>query len=269
MQIKIKWGGENCYNFIVEMLMKIKKIIIIGISVIICISVLAIIWNTKSKSLKSSDIVNTTTNSNTSNKSKGTVSKNGENSNQVETKSSDKAEDKIQPESSANSSTSASISKSAAILKAELESQSKSESENASNPQLQTFTGYITTEDDFAAGLKEDTAAMIYMRLMALSGLGITFQENGEWVFYYFDGNIATDNKDGEGDKWVFDGTGSQLNAWNIVKHQVELNNGSDKMKPVPVTVTGVLDGSMQNNPGPDADGKRFPVITVQSITKN
>ncbi|APM39489.1 hypothetical protein [Clostridium kluyveri] len=249
--------------------MKIKKIIIIGVSVIICISVLTIIWNIKNKSLKSSDIVNTTTNSNNSNKPKDTVSKNGESSNQVETKSSDRVEDKTQPEDPTNSGTSASISKSAAILKAELESQSKSGSENASNPQVQTFTGYITTEDDFAAGLKEDTAAMIYMRLMALSGLGITFQENGEWVFYYFDGNISTDNKDGEGGTWAFNGTGSQLDAWNIVKHQVELNNGSDKTKPVPATVTGVLDGSMQTNPGPDADGKRFPVITVQSITKN
>ncbi|UZQ50380.1 cell wall-binding repeat-containing protein [Clostridium kluyveri] len=138
---------------------------------------------------------------------------------------------------------------------------------NGSEEQVQTFTGYITTEDDFAAGLKEDSAHMIHMKMMALSGLGITFQENGEWVFYYFDGNISTDNKDGEGGTWIFNGTGSQLDAWNIVEEQIKRNDGSDKMNPVLVTVKGILKGNTQTNPGPDADGKNFPVITVESIS--
>ncbi|AGK98926.1 hypothetical protein [Clostridium pasteurianum] len=132
----------------------------------------------------------------------------------------------------------------------------------------QTFTGFITTEDDFAANLREDTAFMVYMRLMALSGLGITIQQNGQWVFYYFDGNISTDNKGPDG-KWAFNGTASQLNAWNIVEAQVKENNGVNKMKPVSVTVTGTLNGNTKTNPGSDADGKQFPVITVKSITKN
>lgn len=136
-------------------------------------------------------------------------------------------------------------------------------------PKVQTFIGYITTEDDFAAGLHEDTAFMIDMKLMALSGLGITFQQDGKWVFYYFDGNIATNNTNGTGGKWIFDGTGSQLNAWNIVEAQVKENNGANKMKPVPVTVTGTLNGNTQTNPGPDADGQNFQVITVNSIAKN
>jgi sulfite exporter TauE/SafE len=137
-----------------------------------------------------------------------------------------------------------------------------------SNAVVQTFTGYITTEDDFAASLKEDTAFMIYMRLMALSGLGITFQQDGQWVFYYIDGNIATDNKK-YGGEWTFDGTGSQLDAWKLVEAQVKDNNGANKMKPVPVTITGTLNENIQTNPGLDADGKYFPVITVKSITKN
>lgn len=139
-----------------------------------------------------------------------------------------------------------------------------------SEPQVQTFTGYITTEDDHAASLGEDTADMVYMKMMALSGLGVTLKDNsGNWIFYYFDGDISTDNKDGDGGSWKFNGTGSQLKAWNIVEEQVKRSNGEDKMKPVPVTVTGVLDGSTQTNPGPDADGIDYPVIKVQSITAN
>ncbi|WP_333861767.1 cell wall-binding repeat-containing protein [Clostridium sp.] len=137
---------------------------------------------------------------------------------------------------------------------------------NDSEEQVQIFTGYITTEDDFAAGLKEDSAHMIHMKMMALSGLGITFQENGEWFFYYFDGNISTDNTGGEGGTWIFNGTGSQLDAWNIVEEQIKGNDGADKMSPVPVTVKGVLKGNTQTNPSSDADGKNFPVITVESI---
>ncbi|MCH3963694.1 MAG: cell wall-binding repeat-containing protein [Clostridium sp.] len=134
-------------------------------------------------------------------------------------------------------------------------------------PQVQTFTGYITTEDDYAAELNEDTAFMVYMKMMALSGLGITYQdEDGKWVFYYLDGNIATNNTKGNEGSWIFDGTGSQLDAWNIVEEQVKRNSGVDKMKPVPVTVTGILDGSTQTNPGLDADGKYFEVIKAQSI---
>ncbi|UZW13748.1 hypothetical protein OSC52_18220 [Clostridium pasteurianum] len=144
----------------------------------------------------------------------------------------------------------------------------KTPTPKTSTQTIQTFKGYITTEDDFAAGLKEDTASMIYMRLMALSGLGITFEQNGQWVFYYFDGNISTDNKGSDG-KWVFNGKGSQLSAWEIVEAQVKENNGSNKMKAVPVTVTGILNGNTKTNPGPDADGKYFKVITVKSISKN
>lgn len=145
---------------------------------------------------------------------------------------------------------------------------SSSKASSNSNAVVQTFTGYITTEDDFAANLKEDTAYMIYMRLMALSGLGITFQQDGKWVFYFIDGNIATDNKKDNG-QWAFDGTGSQLDAWRLVEAQAKENNGVNKMKPVPVTITGTLNGNTQTNPGLDADGKHFPIITVKSMIKD
>lgn len=129
-------------------------------------------------------------------------------------------------------------------------------------PTTQTWTGYITTEDDFAAGLGEDNAFMVYMKTMAMSGIGITYQQNGKWVFLYFDGTISTGNSKGPDGKWAFDGTGSQLKAWNIVADA--LSRG--KYDPVPVTVTGTLNGDTATNPGLDADGLYFPVITVSSM---
>jgi len=130
----------------------------------------------------------------------------------------------------------------------------------AAAPTPQTFTGYITTEDDFAASLHEDTAGMVNMEMMAESGLGITFQQNGKWVFYYFNGTIAS----GNANPWTFNGTGSQLTAWNIVAAQV--NSGGSKNS-VPITVTGILNGNTETNPGMDADGISYPVITATSIT--
>ena len=78
------------------------------------------------------------------------------------------------------------------------------------------FTGYITTEDDFAANLGADTANMVHMSMMAASGLGITKQNAaGNWEFYFLSGTITSgDNNNGS---WTFNGTGGQLEAWNIV----------------------------------------------------
>lgn len=131
------------------------------------------------------------------------------------------------------------------------------------NP-VQTFQGYLTSEDDFADGKGQDTAQMVDMDTMARSGLGITFQSGGEWKFYYLDGNFATKNQKGSGGSWKFDGTGSQEQAWRIVEAQVKNGQGSE---PVSVTVTGTLTGEKKSNPGSDQDGKSFEVISVQSIT--
>jgi hypothetical protein len=128
-------------------------------------------------------------------------------------------------------------------------------------PAVQTFTGYITTEDDFVEPLYQDTAGMIFMRLMARSGLGITFrQPDGTRVFYYFDGQISSGNEQ----PWKFNGTGAQLTAWNIVEMQV---NGGGASNPVPVIVTGALNGDKETDPGPDADGRYYPVMTVARIS--
>jgi sulfite exporter TauE/SafE len=128
-------------------------------------------------------------------------------------------------------------------------------------PAVQTFTGYITSEDDFVEPLYQDTAGMVFMRLMARSGLGVTFkQPDGTWMFYYFDGQIASGNEQ----PWKFNGTGAQLTAWNIVGTQV---HGGGTKNPVPVTVTGTLNGNKETNPGPDADGRYFPVVTVARIS--
>lgn len=128
---------------------------------------------------------------------------------------------------------------------------------------VQTFTGYITTEDDFAAGLKKDTADMVHMKMMAESGLGITFQQGGRWVFYFFDGTITSgDGRDGSG-AWAFDGKGSQLSAWNLVAKQVKAGRGS---QPAAVTVAGELTDSEATNPGSDKDGRKYRVIDVKSF---
>ena len=124
-----------------------------------------------------------------------------------------------------------------------------------------TFIGYITTEDDFAMKLGADTAYMIDMKMMAMSGLGITRQmPDGSWEFYYFNGNIS--KGDSVNGKWVFSGTAAQLDAWNLVLAVVANNPKAS----VPVTVTGIVKGDTMTNPGMDADGIYFPVITVSYI---
>ncbi|MBP2032926.1 hypothetical protein J2Z42_001605 [Clostridium algifaecis] len=236
--------------------MKKKRLIIIGVIIVIFISIIGIVsWNIKNKSSGvASNIDNKV--SSTKTKHNTTLKKsNSEKSNQPKGGSMDKC--KMGSDNK---------SKSSAAPAVQAQSQSKTASPNAASSQSQTFTGYITTEDDFAAGLHEDTADMVYMKLMAEAGLGITFQQNGKWVFYYFDGTIATKNTSGSDGKWVFDGTGSQLNAWNIVGAQVKAGKGKS---PVPATVKGVLKGNAEVNPGPDTDGKSFPVITVESINAN
>ena len=102
---------------------------------------------------------------------------------------------------------------------------------------------------------------MIYMRKMAASGLGITRPKtDGSWEFYFFSGQISSADK--VNDTWTFNGTGAQLDAWNIVA-QVVLK---DQKASVPVTVKGTLNGNTATNPGLDPDGRVFPVITVTSI---
>lgn len=118
-------------------------------------------------------------------------------------------------------------------------------------------TGYITTEDDFASGKGADTAYMINMSKMAASGLGITRQgTDGKWVFYYFSGSAKVNGV------WTFNGTGAQLDAFNIVPAQYN----KVQMAPVPATVVGVLKGDTATNTGTDADGFYFSVITVTSL---
>ena len=126
-----------------------------------------------------------------------------------------------------------------------------------------TITGYITTEDDYAMKLGADTAGMINMKVMAMSGLGITTQKaDGSWEFYYFNGNFSSG--DSINGKWAFNGTAAQLDAWNIV-----LSIAANTPKaPVPATVTGILKGDTNTNPGNDADGLYFPVLTVSSIVQ-
>ena len=125
-----------------------------------------------------------------------------------------------------------------------------------------SVTGYITTEDDFASGKGADTAYMINMSKMAASRLGITRQgTDGKWVFYYFSGTFSGSAK--VNGVWTFNGTGAQLDAFNLVLAQYN----KVQMAPVPATAVGVLKGDTATNTGIDADGFYFSVITVTSIT--
>jgi hypothetical protein len=127
-----------------------------------------------------------------------------------------------------------------------------------------SVTGYITTEDDFASGKGADTAYMINMSKMAASGLGITRQgTDGKWVFYYFSGTFSGSAK--VNGVWTFNGTGAQLDAFNLVLAQYN----KVQMAPVPATAVGVLKGDTATNTGIDADGFYFSVITVTSIQQD
>ena len=126
---------------------------------------------------------------------------------------------------------------------------------------LQTFQGFITSEDDFVDPVigtdpSKDTSAMILMNAMAQSGLGLAVRESEGWKFYYFSGDLATTIFP------AFNGTGAQLDAWNIVDR-------TQKKDHISVKVTGWLDGRTATNTGGDADGIYWPVITVNSMSEN
>ncbi|MBC2580407.1 hypothetical protein [Clostridium sp. DJ247] len=122
---------------------------------------------------------------------------------------------------------------------------------------VQTFTGFIQDEDCFvcyAPNYGEDTKMCLSMKSCAKSGYGITaLQSDGSYKYYYFDGNFATFS-DGK----TFDGTGSQLTAWNLIQNTTKQNN-------ISVKVTGTLNGDKKTA----ADGKTYEVITVSSLVEN
>ena len=125
---------------------------------------------------------------------------------------------------------------------------------------LQTFSGFITSEDDFVdpqigADPSRDTKGMMLMNAMARSCLGIAMHAAEGWKFYYFSGNFATTIFPS------FNGTGAQLDAWNIVLK-------TNKQDHISITVTGSLDWKTATNPSGDADGIYYPVINVQSIAE-
>ncbi|MFL0196763.1 cell wall-binding repeat-containing protein [Clostridium sp. WILCCON 0269] len=127
----------------------------------------------------------------------------------------------------------------------------------AAAPEEQTFTGYIQDQDCFisyAPNYGDDTKMCLSMKSCAASGYGITaLQSDGSYKFYYFDGNFAT-FADGK----TFDGTGSQLSAWNLIQNTIKKNN-------ITITVKGKLDGEIKTAP----DGNTYPVITVTSLAEN
>lgn len=84
-------------------------------------------------------------------------------------------------------------------------------------PIEQTLTGYIQDAHCFFAFANpaEDTKGCLSMRSCAKSGYGITILQNdGSKKFCFFDGEFAV-FADGK----TFDGTGSQLTAWNLIRN--------------------------------------------------
>jgi hypothetical protein len=125
---------------------------------------------------------------------------------------------------------------------------------------LQTFNGFITSEDDFVDPMigtdpSKDTKGMILMNAMARSGLGLAVKTAEGWKFYYFNGDFATTIFP------AFNGDGGQLDAWNVVLKTAKQDH-------ISVMVTGLLDGKSATNPSGDADGIYYPVITVQTIAE-
>lgn len=261
--------------------MKIKKKILIGVIIVICIVLIGAIWSIKDRTLKSAvqnsnevsagkdKIKNDKSVQSRDNKTSlqpQNKSKNeGQNKSETKSNMEPKHQDMHQGQFETKSNIESKSQTKSQVVGVKISNTQKTKENNSKNstPKIQNFEGYVTSEDDFAAGLKEDTADMIYMRLMALSGLGITFQQDGKWFFYYFDGTFSTDNKKGSDGKWAFDGTDSQLSAWQLVEQKVKSGKGKS---PVPVKITGVLNGNTKTNLGPDADGRKFSVITVKSI---
>lgn len=93
------------------------------------------------------------------------------------------------------------------------------------------------------------------MKSCAASGYGITaLQSDGTYKFYYFDGDFAT-----LAGKTFNNGTGSQLDAWNLIHNTAKSDH-------VSIKVTGTLNGDTKVSP---YDGKSYPVIKVTSLTEN
>lgn len=127
---------------------------------------------------------------------------------------------------------------------------------------LANFTGYLIDEDCFVRteykNPANETNGCLTMSSCAASGYGIAVhQSDGTYKFYYFDGFIATDT--GNVPKGA---TCGQKKARDFINTEILDVN-------IPVTVTGTLSDATGTNPSTDsADGIRYPVINVSSISK-
>ncbi|BAH06013.1 hypothetical protein CKR_0962 [Clostridium kluyveri NBRC 12016] len=132
-----------------------------------------------------------------------------------------------------------------------------SETNPETSTTVQTFTGYIQDQDCFisyAPNYGDDTKMCLSMKSCAANGYGITaLESDGSYKFYYFDGDFAA-FADGK----TFDGTGSQLSAWNLIQNTIKKNN-------ITITVKGKLNGEIKTA----SDGNTYPVITVTSLAEN
>ncbi|MGV8906564.1 MAG: hypothetical protein ACOH15_08190 [Acetobacterium sp.] len=149
--------------------------------------------------------------------------------------------------------------------------------DNAEATDSQTFMGYIIDEDCFVnpdyADPATETRGCQLMPNCAASGYGIAVLEsNGEYRFYYFDGDISTVSKGAR----IENATKGQQKAWlflneNLIDANIPvIVRGQLNTDPtnISVAVTGALTNATRTNPDPrTADGIEYSVITVDSIT--
>jgi hypothetical protein len=124
-------------------------------------------------------------------------------------------------------------------------------------PVEQTLTGYIEDVHCFFAyeDPAKDTKGCLSMLSCAKSGYGITVpQSDGTKKFYFFDGKFPT-FADGK----TFDGTDSQLAAWNLIKNITKKDN-------VTIKVTGILEETEKTYVNGSGVVYSFPVLKVTSL---
>ena len=126
-------------------------------------------------------------------------------------------------------------------------------------PAVQTLTGYIEDVHCFFsyADPAADTKGCLSMISCSKSGYGITVpQSDGSKKFYFFDGNFTT-FADGK----TFDGTDSQLAAWNLIKNTTKKNN-------VTIKVTGILEKAEKTYVNSKGESYSFPVLKVNTLAE-
>jgi len=127
------------------------------------------------------------------------------------------------------------------------------------NSAVQTITGFVEDVHCFFAYADPatDTKGCNSMHSCAKTGYGITVpQSDGTKKFYFFDGNFAT-----FADGITFDGTSSQLEAWNLIQNTTKKNN-------ITINITGTFDSTEKTYVDGSGISHSFQVLKVSSLSE-